>query len=81
MISESERKYLQVGYKQTLRALAQNRAKKVFLSDDCDVKLLSSLENEAQKTDAAVFYIPTMRELGALCGIDVGASCAVVLKD
>lgn len=80
MISESEKARLQVGYKQAVRALAEDKVKKVFLSDDCDKKISSSVEKSAKEKNADVFYVPTMKELGDLCGIEVGASCAVILK-
>ena len=80
MISESEKARMQVGFKQALRALNEGRVSKVFLSNDCDNKISAPIENAAKEKGAELFYIPTMRELGDLCGIEVGASCAVILK-
>jgi large subunit ribosomal protein L7A len=81
MISEAEKSHLQVGFKQAVRALNENLVLKVFLADDCEERISAPIEDAAAKTDAQVFYIPSMKELGAMCGIDVGASCAVILKD
>lgn len=80
MIGEAERSNLQVGYKQTIRALNDNRAFKVFIAEDCDNHIKNSIAGIAEKTDAQIFFIPTMKELGDMCNIEVGASCAVILK-
>lgn len=81
MISETEKQRLQVGYKQAVKALNENRVQKVFLSDDCELKIKTPIENLASKYNVQVFYVPTMKELGAMCGIDVGSSCAVILNE
>ncbi len=80
MISEAEKARMQVGYKQAVRALAENKVQKIYLAGDCDEKISAPIEKAAQEKNAEIFYIPTMKELGALCGIDVGSSCAVILK-
>jgi large subunit ribosomal protein L7A len=80
MISESEKANMQVGYKQAVRALAEDKVSKVFLAGDCDAKISAPIEKTAGEKGVQLFYIPTMKELGVLCGIEVGASCAVVLK-
>ncbi|MDD6483843.1 MAG: ribosomal L7Ae/L30e/S12e/Gadd45 family protein [Clostridiales bacterium] len=80
MITEAEKTRLQVGYKQAVRALGEDRVLKVFLADDCERKISAPIEELASQKDVQVFYIPTMKELGAMCGIEVGASCAVVLR-
>ena len=36
MIGDAERSKLQVGYKQAVRALNENKASKVFVAEDCD---------------------------------------------
>ena len=80
MISEADKAKLQVGYKQTLRALNEDKAEKVFVAEDCDNKIKISIEKSANEKDTQLFFIPTMKELGEMCSIEVGASCAVVLK-
>ena len=80
MISEAEKQRLRVGQKQTARAAANGTAEKVFLAEDCERRIRESVENAAASCGAALFYIPTMKELGEMCGIDVGSSCAVITK-
>lgn len=81
MISESEKARMQVGFKQAVRALAEDKVSRVFLSSDCDAKISAPIEKTAAEKGAEVLYVPTMKELGDLCGIEVGASCAVILKN
>lgn len=80
MISEADKAKLAVGFKQVVRAVKEDKAAKVFLADDCESKISVPVEQSASEKGVQVFYIHTMKELGELCGIDVGSSCAVVLK-
>ena len=81
MISEAEKKNLRIGFKQVLRALSAGQAQKVFLAEDCEDKIKLPVEEKAAQFSVPVFYTKTMKELGGLCGIDVGASCAAVLAE
>lgn len=81
MISEAEKKNLCIGYKQVRKALTEKTVCKLFLAEDCEDRLRTPLETGAQDNNVPVFYISTMQELGKLCGIAVGASCAAVLAD
>ena len=78
MISEDDKQFLTVGYKKTLRMINSGSAAKVFLAEDCDYNIKSSVETAAANANAALFYVKTMRELGRMCDIEVGASCAAV---
>ena len=80
MISESEKTRLLIGFKQVKRALSEGKAEKVFLSEDCETKISAPIEELAKENSVQLLYIATMKELGALCSINVKASCAVVLK-
>lgn len=80
MISESEKGRLLVGFKQTVKAVNENKAAKVFLADDCESRISAPIEAAASVNDVQIFYVPTMKELGSMCDIEVGSSCAVVLK-
>ncbi len=81
MISDAERSRLHTGYKQAVRALNENKAEKLFIAEDCDAdKILNPLMSTATEKNIEVLKVSTMSELGEMCGIDVGASCAVILK-
>lgn len=80
MISTDEMLKLQVGYKQAVRALNEDKASKIFVAEDSDGHIKNSIEGLASQQNTPVFFVPTMKELGSMCSIEVGASCAVILK-
>ncbi len=80
MISDAERSRLHIGFKQAVRALGADAAEKVFLAEDCDGYIKDEVISLASSHNAPVFYVSDMKELGSMCKIDVGASCAVILK-
>lgn len=80
MISEADKSKLAVGFKQVVRAVKEDKAAKIFLAEDCESKISVPVEQAASEKGVQLFYVPTMKELGELCGIDVSSSCAVVLK-
>ncbi len=80
MIEDAQRAKLHVGYKQAVRALNENKAQKVFIAEDCDDHIKNGVGDLAAKTNTPVVLVPSMKELGGICEIEVGASCAVVLK-
>ena len=77
MIGDAERSKLQVGYKQAVRALNENKAS---VAEDCDDHIKDGVSKIAMQSNTPVFFISTMKELGNMCKIEVDASCAVVLK-
>ena len=81
MISDAQRQHLQVGFKQTLRAVEDGKAKKVFLALDCDEKISTPLRKAVSEKAVELSEVSTMKELGSICGIEVSASCAAVLCD
>ncbi len=80
MIFEADKKYLSVGYKQTMRAVAEDSAKTVYIARDSEDEFFKALEEAVKNKSCEVFYVDTMRELGKQCGIDKSASCAVIIK-
>ncbi len=80
MISEAEKKNLKIGYKQTMKALS-NKCAKVFIAEDCEDRIKDAVKNAADQTGSDIYYIATMQELGKICEISLGASCAVIVND
>lgn len=74
MFTESEKVRLAVGLKQTRKAVSAG-AERVYLADDAPERIAEEIRSIAGDKLVAV---PTMRELGRMCGIDVNASCAAV---
>jgi len=70
-----------VGSKQTRLALERGKALKVFIAQDADPKLMEPIVRLCEDRGIALHTVASMRELGAACGIQVGASAAaMVLK-
>ncbi len=80
MITAADKQFLMVGFKQTLKAINEDKADRVYLAQSCDDKIRIAVEEAANDTMVSLMYIASMKELGTMCGINVGASCAVVLK-
>lgn len=67
------------GYKQVMKAISKNAVKKIYIAEDCEDRLKSSL-NSSLDESIEVEMVSTMQELGKLCGVDIGTSCVAVLK-
>ena len=70
-----------VGAKQAKRALRDGRAVRLFMAMDADPRLLQPLVQEAVNRQVPVTQVSSMKELGASCGIAVGAAVAVLTKE
>ena len=80
MISELSGSNKVVGAKQAKRALRDGRAARLYMAMDADPRLLQPLVQEAVNRQVPVSQVPTMKDLGAACGIAVGAAVAVLVK-
>ena len=80
MRSELDTSNKVVGAKQTKRALVDGRAKKIFLAADADPRVTDPLARLAQEAGVAVEEVPSMKELGAACGIAVGSAVAALVE-
>ena len=65
-----------VGMKQVLRALEADEVAAVYLADDAETRIRERVEAACAAHAVEVRHVPSMRELGRMCGIDVGAACA-----
>lgn len=70
-----------VGTKQTLRALKDGIAKKVYIARDADINIVSSIVNMAKQSNVEIVYVDDMEELGRLCSIEVNAAAACLVND
>lgn len=70
-----------VGIKQSIKAIKNGEAKAVYAALDADIKLIEPVIKLAKENSLEINYTDTMKDLGKLCGIDVGAATAVLLKD
>ncbi|MDD3164649.1 MAG: ribosomal L7Ae/L30e/S12e/Gadd45 family protein [Oscillospiraceae bacterium] len=69
-----------VGLKQLSKVLKEDRAAKVFVAEDADPRVTQPVIALAREKQAALEMVPTMKQLGHACGIEVGAAAAAVLK-
>ena len=71
---------LAVGTKQTVRALKEDLVSIVYIADDTDVEVKDQIFEAIGDADVHIVNVPTRRELGNECGIDVPCACAAVLR-
>ncbi len=80
MISELDRKFLKTGFKEVLKIIAKKDAVKVFIAEDIVSSMKEKLISECTQNGVDIIYVETRKALGDICGIDVGASCAAIIK-
>ena len=69
-----------IGTKQVLKALKAGRVAAVYVADDADPIRDRPLVEQCRDAGVELVEIATMKELGRLCGIHVGAACAALLR-
>lgn len=69
-----------IGIKQTLKAVENKTAVKVFIAKDADEKITGNLKELCLANAIEVVYVDTMKQLGKAVGIEVGASTVCVIK-
>ncbi len=80
MLSELNVSNKVTGTKQVKRALSDGRARKVFLAGDADPRVTGPLSRLAAEKGVPVETVPSMKALGAACGIAVGSSAAALVN-
>lgn len=69
-----------VGLKQTVKAIKNGTAEKVYLAEDADDFIKQSVIDACRDKNLQIIYVSNMKELGDACGIDIGASTAAIKK-
>lgn len=69
-----------IGIKQSTKSLESGEGKTLYVAKDAQVELVKHVLEVATSVKVETVYVDTMRDLGKLCGIDVGAAVALVLK-
>lgn len=69
-----------VGSKQVLRALAEDRAARVFLGKDADGFIYHRINALCEEKHVPVTVVDSMQQLGKLCMVNVRTASAAVLK-
>ena len=78
MISPENKENIVIGYKQVLKALRNGICEKIFIAEDCSPSMSDNIL--ALSESVTIVRVPSMRELGKECGIDVSASCAAIIR-
>lgn len=69
-----------VGTKQVLRALKAGALLRAYVANDADTYLFQRITTAAENARVPVVRVETMKELGVLCGLEVGAAAAGILR-
>ena len=68
-----------VGARQLRKAVKAGRVRCVFLAENADPAVTQPLEELCTANHIQITWVPSMAELGRVCGIEVGAAAAAVL--
>ncbi len=68
-----------IGTNQCTEAVAEGKVKKAYVARDAASHIREPFENLCAKASVPITYFETKQQLGRACGIDVGATCVVVL--
>ena len=79
MLEELKTGTIVVGLKQLRKSLKDGSIRKVFLARDAEPRLLEPIQSHCAEAEIPCVWVETMAELGAACGIDVGAAAAGLL--
>jgi len=72
-------KSLVVGAKQLKKAVRAGRVRYVFLAENADPAVTDPLAELCAANHIQITWVPSMAELGRVCGIEVGAAAAAVV--
>jgi large subunit ribosomal protein L7A len=70
-----------VGVKQTVKIIKSGKAKAVYVAKDAESRVVKPIEDLCSQNDIELIFIETMKELGHMCGIDVGAATAALTDE
>lgn len=69
-----------VGAKQLRKALDKGIAKFVCLAKNADPAITEPIASRCQSLQIPYTWVDSMQQLGAMCGIDVGAAAAAAVE-
>ncbi|HBM81102.1 MAG: ribosomal L7Ae/L30e/S12e/Gadd45 family protein [Clostridiales bacterium] len=70
-----------VGVKQTAKIIKQGNAKIVYIAEDAEDRVTKPVEELCKQNNIEMIHVKTMKELGSLCGIDIGAATAALIRE
>lgn len=69
-----------VGTRETIKAVEEKNVIRIFLAKDCDGHLKDKIMEVARAYNIPLKIINSKLALGRVCGIDVAAATAAILK-
>ena len=72
--------YKVIGIKQTKAAIRDGKAMTVYIADDAAFSVISDVIELCRGAGIDPVHVPTLKELGRACGIDVPCAAASVVK-
>ena len=81
MLELLKKKQKIIGLKQTVRAVEQNIAEKVYIAQDADERIVIQLKEMCRDKGVEVLSAESMKVLGRACGIDVGAAVVALVRE
>ena len=78
-LGEVSRHKMVVGAKQLRKALANGKARRVYLAENADPAITEPIEVMCQQYHIECAWVPNMLDLGKACGIEVGAAAAAAV--
>ncbi len=69
-----------VGTKQVTRVLKAGSARRAYVANDADTFIFQQVVRAAEEAGVPCVRVPSMKELGMTCGIEVPTAAAAVLK-
>lgn len=70
-----------VGIKQTEKTIKAGKASIVYIARDAEEKVKTPVEELCRQNNIEIIYVNTMKELGHICGIDIGAASAALINE
>ncbi|SHI63077.1 L7Ae/L30e/S12e/Gadd45 family ribosomal protein [Desulfosporosinus lacus] len=70
-----------VGLKQTQRALEKGCVRRVYMAKDAETHVRRPIFEWCESHSVEYVEVPTMKELGKACGIEVGTAIAAILRE
>ena len=70
-----------IGIKQSVKSLRSGVGKVLYVASDAQGELVRPVIELATTMNVEVKYVDSMRELGKLCGIDVGAAVTLLIHE
>ncbi len=80
MLTELTNSNIQVGVKQTLKAIEKGIVLKLFVALDADESVTALPVKKCRELGIEIEEVPSSRELGRACRIKIAASMAVIVK-